>query len=434
MDAFELYNPVRVFFGEGQIAHLYEQIPAGARVLLTFGGGSIHRTGIYDEVRRALADHHVVDFGGIEPNPHYETLVKALPIIKSEKIDFILAVGGGSVIDGTKFIAAAARYEGDDPWALLMNPKLAEGIEAMPFGTVLTLSATGSEMNNGAVITRAETHEKFAFHSPSTFPVFSIVDPAYTLSLPTNQVVNGVVDAFVHVMEQYMTRPADAPLQDRFAEGLLSTLMEIGPKLLTSPKDMRLRDTLSLCAMWALNGWIACGVPEDWSTHLIGHELTAFFGLDHGLTLAIVLPHLLRDQLEYKKAKLEQFARRVLGGQYLENTKNRVASSSPHKDENCEDPLSLSWFDFRNMMKSFWNTLITEEEELPPLPMAEIAIRAIESFFSHMYDGKIHLSDYGITEEQLPPIWERFEKRRWRMGENRTVDSEAVRRILLAAL
>ncbi|MGP1461586.1 MAG: iron-containing alcohol dehydrogenase [Bacteroides sp.] len=418
MNAFELYNPVRVFFGEGQLSHLSEQIPADARVLLTFGGGSIRRTGIYDEVRRALGDRHVVDFGGIEPNPHYETLVKALPIIKSEGITFILAVGGGSVIDGTKFIAAAAKYEGADPWELLKNPKLAEGIGAMPFGTVLTLSATGSEMNNGAVITRAETHEKFAFRSPSTFPVFSIVDPAYTLSLPMNQVVNGVVDAFVHVMEQYMTYPADAPVQDRFAEGLLATLMELGPSLLTSPKDMRLRDNLSLSAMWALNGWIAAGVPEDWATHLIGHELTAFFGLDHGLTLAIILPHLLRDQIKYKKEKLAQFATRVLP-YYMGAKKANENTLGNYRADAMEEDI---------------RALVNAGHQDDIMFSADLAIRAIREFFFIMYGGKINLSDYGITEEQLQPIWERFEQRRWRLGENRTIDAEAVKRILLAAL
>lgn len=410
MNAFELYNPVRVFFGEGQLSHLSEQIPADARVLLTFGGGSIRRTGIYDEVRKALGDRHVVDFGGIEPNPHYETLVKALPIIKSEGITFILAVGGGSVIDGTKFIAAAAKYEGADPWELLKNPKLAEAIGAMPFGTVLTLSATGSEMNNGAVITRAETHEKFAFRSPSTFPVFSIVDPAYTLSLPMNQVVNGVVDAFVHVMEQYMTYPADAPVQDRFAEGLLATLMDIGPKLRAYPKDLRLRDDLALCAMWALNGWIAAGVPEDWSTHLIGHELTALFGLDHGLTLAIIYPHLLKDQIEHKQAKLIQFAERVLDAR----TGKKAGEQS----------------------NTVTGTMLQKLLGANPDPhmLATGAAIGIETFLVMMYDGKVHLSDYGITKEQLQPIWERFEQRRWRLGENRTIDAEAVKRILLAAL
>ena len=406
MNSFELYNPVRVFFGDGQISHLSEQIPAEARVLLTFGGGSIKRTGIYDVVRKELGARHVVDFGGIEPNPHYETLIQALPIIKQERIDFILAVGGGSVIDGTKFIAVAAKYEGENPWELLTNSKLAQGIGALPFGTVLTLAATGSEMNTGAVITRETTHEKFAFHSPSTFPLFSIVDPAYTLSLPMHQVVNGVVDAFVHVMEQYMTYPADAPVQDRFAEGILSTLMDIGPKLLSSPEDMRLRDNLSLCAMWALNGWLAAGVPEDWSTHLIGHELTAFFGLDHGLTLAIIFPRLLRDQLEHKQAKLIQFSKRVLDVHCVE--KDGKQNDDPVATENSCEYGSLN--------------------------AALAAIDQIEDFFRTMYQGKLRLSDYGISEEQIRPIWERFEQRRWRLGENRTVDAEAVKRILLASL
>lgn len=387
MNSFELYNPVRVFFGEGQVAHIDEQIPKDARVLLTYGGGSIHRTGVYDAVRRALGARYVVDFGGIEPNPHYETLIKALPIIASEGINFILAVGGGSVIDGTKFIAAAAQFSGEDKWMLLQNPKLADTFVAMPFGTVLTLAATGSEMNNGAVITRAETQEKFAFHSATTFPRFSIVDPTYTLSLPIRQVANGVVDAFVHVIEQYLTYPVNAYVQDRFAEGLLQTLVEIGPALLQTPNDMVLRSNLSMSAMLALNGWIATGVPEDWATHLIGHELTALFHLDHGLTLAIVLPHLLRDQFQYKKAKLVQCGERVFG--ICGGTENERASRT---------------------------------------------IDAIEQFFLTMYEGKIRLTDYGIAHEQLTEIWERFAARRWKLGENRTIDAAAVQRILIAAL
>ena len=387
MNSFELYNPVRVFFGEGQVSHIDEQIPKDARVLLTYGGGSIHRTGIYDAVRRALGARYVVDFGGIEPNPHYETLIKALPIIESEGITFILAVGGGSVIDGTKFIAAAAQYSGEDKWILLQNLTLASAIEAMPFGTVLTLAATGSEMNNGAVITRAQTQEKFAFHNPTTCPKFSIVDPSYTLSLPIRQVANGVVDAFVHVVEQYLTYPVDARVQDRFAEGLLQTLVEIGPAVLKTPNDMGLRSNLSMAAMLALNGWIATGVPEDWSTHLIGHELTALFHLDHGLTLAIVLPHLLRDQLQYKQAKLVQCGERVFG-----------------------------------------ITQGTEKER------ALQTIDAIERFFLTMYDGKLRLADYGIAREQVAEAWQRIGARRWKLGENRTIDAAAVERILTAAL
>lgn len=387
MNPFELYNPVRVFFGEGQVVHIDEQIPQDARVLLTYGGGSIHRNGIYDAVRRALGTRYVVDFPGIEANPHYETLIKAIPIIKNEGINFILAVGGGSVIDGTKFIAAAACYDGDDKWLLLQNPKIAEKVQAMSFGAVLTLAATGSEMNNGAVITRAQTQEKFAFHSATTFPKFSIVDPAYTLSLPIKQVANGVVDAFVHVVEQYLTYPVDARVQDRFAEGLLQTLLEIGPTILKTPTDMGLRSNLSMVAMLALNGWIAAGVPEDWATHLIGHELTALFHLDHGLTLAIVLPHLLRDQLQYKQAKLVQCGERVFG----------------IKQGN-------------------------EEER------ALKTIQAIEHFFLTMYEGKIRLSDYGIDKKQVAVVWKRMEQRRWKLGENRTIDAAAVERILTAAL
>lgn len=387
MNSFELYNPVRVFFGQGQVAHLDDLIPKNARVLLTYGGGSIHRTGIYNAVRNALGARYVVDFGGIEANPHYETLIKALPIIASEGITFILAVGGGSVIDGTKFIAAAAMYSGEDKWDLFRSASLRSNLHTLPFGTVLTLAATGSEMNNGAVITRIATHEKFAFHTPYTFPEFSIVDPNYTLSLPMRQVVNGVVDSFVHVVEQYLTRCEDARVQDRFAESLLQTLLEIGPEILKTPEDMGLRSNLSMCAMVALNGWIAAGVTEDWSTHLLGHELTALHGLDHGLTLAIVLPHLLRDQVEYKQEKLIQCGSRVFG----------LKGSEPRT-------------------------------------IALATIDAIEHFLQTMYKGKLHLSDYNISEESITEIAERFAQRHWNLGENRTIDAAAVKRILRAAL
>ncbi len=387
MEAFELYNPVRVFFGEGQVVHIDEQIPHDARVLLTYGGGSIHKTGVYDAVRKALGDRYVVDFAGIEPNPHYETLIKALPIIAQENITYILAVGGGSVIDGTKFIAAAAAYKDGDPWEILKNPSLVSELDVLPFGTVLTLAATGSEMNKGAVITRASTHEKYGFSTPKSFPKFSIVDPNYTLSLPLRQVANGVVDAFVHVVEQYLTYPVDARVQDRFAEGLLQTLIEIGSAVLASPEDLGLRSNLSMCAMLALNGWIRVGVPEDWATHLIGHELTALFGLDHGLTLAIILPHLLRDQLSYKQEKLIQCGERVFN-----------------------------------------------IHESDPKTQALHTIDAIEQFLLKMYDGKLRLSDYNITHEQVAEIWQRFATRRWKLGERRSVDAAAVERILTAAL
>lgn len=311
MQNFEFHNPTRVIFGVGQIASLAKHIPSNARVLLLYGGGSIKNNGTYDEVRAALADHTVLEFAGIEPNPKYETLMRAVELIHREKIDFLLAVGGGSVVDGTKFVAAAAMYEGD-PWDILkIGGKVIEA--ALPFGAVLTLPATGSEMNSASVISRAETQEKRAFMSPHVYPRFSVLDPAKTLTLPLRQVGNGVVDAFVHTTEQYLTYPANAPVQDRFAEGLLQTLVELGPQVLARPDDVEVRANIMWSATMALNGLIGVGVPQDWATHMIGHELTALLGLDHAQTLAIVLPGILQIRREGKRGKLLQYAERVWG-------------------------------------------------------------------------------------------------------------------------
>jgi NADP-dependent alcohol dehydrogenase len=308
---FDFHNPTRILFGEGQVERLQRLVPAGARVLVLYGGGSIRANGTYDEVMAALKDHTVFEFGGIEPNPSYETLVKAIELVKRENIDYLLAVGGGSVIDGTKFVAAGSRLDAD-PWTILEQH--ARNVRAaLPFGVVLTLPATGSEMNSGSVITKKSTQEKFAFMSRLVFPQFAILDPTKTTTLPARQVGNGVVDAFVHVMEQYMTYPAGAPVQDRFAEGLLQTLVEDGPRALAEPENVEVRANLMWTATLALNGLIGAGVPQDWSTHMIGHELTALYGLDHAQTLAVVLPAMLRERREAKRAKLLQYAARVWG-------------------------------------------------------------------------------------------------------------------------
>nr|WP_320133837.1 iron-containing alcohol dehydrogenase [uncultured Holophaga sp.] len=309
MKNFVLYNPTRLFFGAGQIAAVGREIPKGAKVLMTYGGGSIKANGVYEQVIQALDKHTVLEFGGIEPNPCYETLIKAVELAREEKVDFLLAVGGGSTLDGTKFISAAVNFEGD-PWDIL---KGARPQVALPLGSVMTLPATGSEMNSGAVISRKSTLEKFAFSSPLVFPRFSVVDPEVTYSLPPRQIANGVVDAFVHVMEQYLTYPADAPIQDRFAEGILQTLLESGPKTLADPADYTARANVVFSATMALNGLIGVGVPQDWSTHLIGHELTVLVGLDHAQTLAIVMPNLLWVQRDSKREKLLQYAERVWG-------------------------------------------------------------------------------------------------------------------------
>ncbi|WP_167619237.1 iron-containing alcohol dehydrogenase [Maribellus sediminis] len=308
---FEYKNPVKIIFGKGTIPSVANEVPKGAKILMTYGGGSIKRTGVYDQVKNALKDCELVEFSGIEPNPHYETCMKAVEVVKAENIDFLLAVGGGSVLDATKFIAAAALYEGDDPWDILA--KGAQVKEALPLADVLTLPATGSEMNGNSVITKAATQEKKAFGSPLVMPQFSILDPECVFTLPDKQVANGVVDAFVHVMEQYLTFNVNAPLQDRLAEGILLTLVEEGPKVLADRKDYTAAANFMWSATMALNGLIAVGVPQDWGTHLIGHELTAFHGIDHGRTLAIVLPGMMNLKRENKKDKLLQFGERIWG-------------------------------------------------------------------------------------------------------------------------
>lgn len=305
---FTFHNPVKVIFGRGQIAALDREVPKGARVLMLFGGGSIFKNGVHAQVVAALRGRTLVEFGGIGPNPEYEILLRAVALGRKEDADFILAVGGGSVLDGAKLVALAIPFEGD-PWEIVAHR--ARPKAALPLGCVLTLPATGSEMNPYAVISRAATGEKLSFASERAFPRFSILDPETTLSLPPRQIANGVVDAFVHTTEQYLTFPADAPVQDRFAEGILRTLVEEGPKTLADPSAYEPRANVMWCATMALNGLIGCGVPQDWATHAIGHELTALKGLDHAQTLALVLPHLLRVQREAKAAKLLQFAERV---------------------------------------------------------------------------------------------------------------------------
>lgn len=306
---FDFYNPTHILFGKDRIADLGKVVPADARVLMLYGGGSIKTNGVFDEVMQALSGRHVREFSGIEPNPTYETLMQAVELIRKEKLDFLLAVGGGSVIDGTKFVAAAACFEGD-PWSIL-ELRGRNITQALPFGSVLTLPATGSEMNNGSVITRKSLKAKLPFSNRLCFPKFSILDPATTFTLPTRQVGNGVVDAYAHIMEQYLTYPVNSPVQDRFAEGLLLTLIEEGPKALANPTDYDTRANIMWCATLALNGLIGAGVPQDWATHMVGHELTALYGLDHAQTLAIVLPSMLRVRKESKRAKLLQYASRV---------------------------------------------------------------------------------------------------------------------------
>ena len=311
MYSFDYYNPTHISFGEGKITELDKLVPVTAKVLVLFGGNSARSTGTLDEVKAALGERNIVEFGGIEANPTYETLMQAVTIVKEENIDFLLAVGGGSVIDGTKFVAAAAVFAGD-PWDILLSWG-AKVTTAMPFGTVLTLPATGSEMNSASVITRKEFQAKLSFMSNHVFPQFSILDPTKTLTLPERQVSNGVVDAFIHITEQYLTFPVNAPVQDRFAEGLLQTLVELGPLALSQPDNVEVRANLMWVATMALSGVIGKGVPHDWATHMIGHELTALYDIDHARTIAMLLPGMLDIRRESKQDKLLQYGARVWG-------------------------------------------------------------------------------------------------------------------------
>lgn len=378
---FDFYNPTHILFGKGRIADLANVIPADARVLVLYGGGSIKSNGVFDEVMAALAGRDVHEFSGIEPNPSYETLMQAVELVRQKGINFLLAVGGGSVIDGTKFVAAAALFDGE-PWSIL--EKRGRNItQALPFGSVLTLPATGSEMNDGSVVTRKSLQAKMAFSSKLVYPKFSILDPTKTYTLPAKQVGNGVVDAFAHVMEQYMTYPVNSPVQDRFAEGLLQTLIEEGPKALATPEDYDVRANIMWCATLALNGLIGAGVPQDWATHMIGHELTALHGLDHAQTLAIVLPSMLRVRKESKRAKLLQYAARV------------------------------------------WN--ITDGDEDARI---EKAIACTQDFFERM-GVKTRLSDYQLGAANVDAIVKHLESHRMVMlGEQRDVTPEVSRKIL----
>jgi len=309
---FTFYNPVKIVFGKGTIKELPKLIPAEVKVMMLYGGGSIKQNGVFDQVVKAMAGRSMVEFGGIEPNPRYETCMKCLDSVRKEGAEFLLAVGGGSVLDAAKFIAASFCYSGADPWDFLKDwSKIPQ--EALPLGGVLTLPATGSEMNSFSVVSRNSTQEKLAFGSPHVFPKFSILDPATTFSLSPRQTANGVVDAFAHVLEQYMTFDVGAPLQDRQAEAILLTLVEEGPKVMANPKSYSARSNIMWCATNALNGLIGCGVPQDWSTHMIGHEITALYGLDHAQTLALIFPGTIRHLRERKRQKLLQYAKRVWG-------------------------------------------------------------------------------------------------------------------------
>lgn len=385
MHNFEYYNPTRIVFGEGSIPRLADLVPADARVLVVYGGGSAERNGMLAEVEAALGSRTMQRFGGIEPNPTYETLMKAVEQIRREKLDFLLAVGGGSVVDGTKFVAAAVDYPGD-PWHIL-ETRGKQIATALPIGAVLTLPATGSEVNCAAVVTRKALQAKLGFGNPLLYPRFAVLDPVKTYTLPPRQIANGVVDAFVHVMEQYVTQPAKAAVQDRYAESLLLTLIETGPQALAHPTDYDVRANLMWAATQALHGAVGAGVPQDWATHMIGHEITALYGLDHAQTLAVVLPNLLDVRRDVKRAKLLQYADRVWG-------------------------------------------LRTGDEDA----RIDQAIAQTRAFFEAL-GVRTRLADYGIGAEAVEPIVAQLEAHRMvKLGEDRAVDLALSRRIVEACV
>jgi len=379
---FEFKNPTKIIFGKGQIEKLGKEIPANAKVLLVYGGGSIKTNGIYDQVIEALSGFEVVEFSGIPANPEYEILLDALNIIKEQTITYMLAVGGGSVIDGVKFLSAAALYTGDTPWDILKNSIRTE--KGLPFGTVLTLPATGSEMNSGSVITRKETQEKLSMGGPGLFPEFSILDPQVVQSIPERQLANGITDAFTHVLEQYMTYPIEAFLQDRFAESIMQTLIEIAPRVIKNPADYEAAANFMWSCTMALNGLIQKGVPTDWAVHAIGHELTALFGIDHARTLAVIAPSHYHYNFESKKEKLAQYGKRV------------------------------------------WNIRSGSTEEI-----AKAAIEKTVEFF-HSLGIDTRLGDYTESYEgTAEKIFQRFTDRGWiGLGEHKTLTPSDVEKIV----
>ncbi len=373
MNNFIFQNPTKLIFGKGEIAQLSKQIPSQTKVMITYGGGSIFKNGIYDQVISALSGYNVIEFGGIEPNPEYATLMKGVELAKSEGVELLLAVGGGSVIDGTKFIAAALKYEGD-PWEFLLDETKIKG--ALPLATVLTLPATGSEMNRAAVVSRRERDEKFAFHSNHCFPKFSILDPQACFSLPKKQIANGLVDTYAHTMEQYLTVSNECMVMDRWAESLLMTIIELAPRVLSEKPAYDDMANFMLTATMALNGFTAMGTVQDWATHLIGHELTALHGLDHGHTLSIVYPGVMKVMRATKEAKLQQYAERVWGVDDIDK-----------------------------------------------------AIDMTEEFFRSV-GMKTKLSENSIGESTITTIVERMRERNWNLGEGELVTPEKVEAIL----
>lgn len=381
MENFEYFNPTKIVFGAGELNRLAEFVPK-ERILLLYGGGSIKTNGVYDTVKKTLAGLEIFELGGVQPNPTYEKAMEAVELIKKEKIGFILAVGGGSVLDSAKFISLAVHHKGE-PWDILTTREF-NGTQAVPLGAVLTLPATGSEMNRYFVLSRGD--QKLSFGHPLVYPQFSLLDPSVTTTLDQRQVGNGVVDAFVHVMEQYLTYPANAPLQDRMAEGVMLTLIEEGPKTYVRPKDLTARSNHMWAATMALSGMIGVGVPQDWSTHNIGHELTALYGIDHARTLAIVMPAMMWAMRDEKREKINQYAERV------------------------------------------WKLQGSDQELLRG------SIRKTVDFFESM-GLPTKLSAYGIKSEVIPKVIARFEARGFTpIGEKEKVTLEKVSEVLRLAL
>lgn len=377
MNNFIFQNPTRLIFGKGMIAQLAKEIPAGKKIMITFGGGSVKQNGVYEQVINALEGRDIIEFWGIEANPSIETLRKAIELGKEKKVDFLLAVGGGSVLDGTKLIAAGLLYQGD-AWDLVTK---GGSKNTVPMGTVLTIPATGSEMNSGAVISRHETREKYAFYG--NYPVFSILDPEVTFSLPPHQIACGIADTFVHVMEQYMTTPGQSRLMDRWAEGILTMMINIAPLIKENPKDYDLMSQFMIGATMALNGFIAMGVTQDWATHMIGHELTALHDITHGQTLAIVYPGMLRTLMDKKRDKLVQYGERIWG----------ISAGLP---------------DIR----------------------ANLAIEKTEDFFRNL-GLATRLGEVGVGNETIDEIERRFNERNAAYGEDGDVTGSVAKQILL---
>ncbi|MFC6203807.1 iron-containing alcohol dehydrogenase [Psychrobacter urativorans] len=399
MNNFQYYNPVRIVFGENQIKQLSELVPTNARVLITYGGGSAQRTGTLDEVKNALSangERQVFEFGGIEANPEFTTLLKAADMVNEHNIDFLLAVGGGSVIDGSKFVALVSSLTEEDgtvsreqAWDALTS--YCRNLDsAIDLGAVLTIPATGSEMNSGGVINYSERQAKLPFGNPLTFPKFSILDPTKTFTLPERQVMNGVADAFVHVMEQYLTYPVNAKVQDGFAESLLKILIEEGAAVKADPENLETRKNLMWTATMALNGLIGTGVPQDWTTHMIGHELTSLHAIDHARTLTIVLPSVMRELKDSKKDKLLQYAHNVWN----------ISSDAAQDDE----------------------------------ATIEAAIVHTENFFREL-GLPVSLADADLDQSAIDPIIKQLEVHKMvKLGEHGNNDLAVSRRILERAL